>query len=87
MKLLNTLILALALLLPLAAPAASPVNINTADKETLITAISGVGEKKAEAIIEYREQHGPFKSVDEITKIKGIGQGILDRNRENLSVE
>lgn len=87
MKLLNTLILALVLLLPLAAPAASPVNINTADKETLITAISGVGEKKAEAIIEYREQHGPFKSVDEITKIKGIGQGILDKNRENLSVE
>ena len=87
MKLLNTLILALALLLPLAAPAASPVNINTADKETLVTAISGVGEKKAEAIIEYREQHGPFKSVDEITKIKGIGQGILDKNRENLSVE
>ena len=87
MKLLNTFILALALLLPLAAPAASPVNINTADKETLITAISGVGEKKAEAIIEYREQHGPFKSVDEITKIKGIGQGILDKNRENLSVE
>ena len=87
MKLLNTLILALALLLPLTAPAASPVNINTADKETLITAISGVGEKKAEAIIEYREQHGPFKSVDEITKIKGIGQGILDKNRENLSVE
>lgn len=87
MKLLNTLILALVLLLPLAASAASPVNINTADKETLITAISGVGEKKAEAIIEYREQHGPFKSVDEITKIKGIGQGILDKNRENLSVE
>lgn len=87
MKLLNTLILTLVLLLPFAAPAASPVNINTADKETLITAISGVGEKKAEAIIEYREQHGPFKSVDEITKIKGIGQGILDKNRENLSVE
>lgn len=87
MKLLNTLILTLVLLLPLAAPAASLVNINTADKETLITAISGVGEKKAEAIIEYREQHGPFKSVDEITKIKGIGQGILDKNRENLSVE
>ena len=87
MKLLNTLILTLVLLLPLAAPAASPVNINTADKETLITAISGVGEKKAEAIIEYRKQHGPFKSVDEITKIKGIGQGILDKNRENLSVE
>ena len=87
MKLLNTFILTLVLLLPLAAPAASPVNINTADKATLITAISGVGEKKAEAIIEYREQHGPFKSVDEITKIKGIGQGILDKNRENLSVE
>ena len=87
MKLLNTLILALALLLPLAAPAASPVNINTADKETLATAISGVGETKAEAIIQYREKHGPFKSVDEITEVKGIGQGILDKNRENLSVE
>ena len=87
MKLLNTLILTLALLLPLAAPAASPVNINTADKETLATAISGVGETKAEAIIQYREKHGPFKSVDEITEVKGIGQGILDKNRENLSVE
>ena len=87
MYILRKLVVLVLLGLPVTLPAAGEVDINTADKETLITAISGVGEKKAQAIIEYREQHGPFKSVDEITKIKGIGQGILDQNRENLSVE
>ncbi len=87
MKLLNALILTLSLLLPLGALAASPVNINTADKETLSAAISGVGEKKAEAIIQYRKENGPFKSVDELTEVKGIGEGILEKNRENLRIE
>ena len=87
MKLLNALILTLSLLLPFGAFAASPVNINTADKETLSAAISGVGEKKAEAIIQYRKENGPFKSVDELTEVKGIGEGILEKNRENLRIE
>ena len=65
---------------------AEAININTADKETLMTSIKGVGEKRAEAIIDYREQNGPFKSVDDLAEISGIGQTIVDDNRENLTV-
>ena len=65
---------------------AEAININTADKETLMTSIKGVGEKRAEAIIDYREQNGPFKSVDDLAEISGISQTIVDDNRENLTV-
>ena len=65
---------------------AEAININTADKETLMTSIKGVGEKRAEAIIDYRQQNGPFQSVDDLAKISGIGQTIVDDNRENITV-
>ncbi len=52
-----------------------------------MTNIKGVGEKRAAAIIEYRQQNGPFKSVDDLVNIGGIGQTIVDDNRENLTVE
>ena len=84
MKIIKHLFLSLLLLLPLAS-FAEPININTADKETLMT-ISGVGEKKAEAIINYREKNGPFKSVDDLSNIKGIGAGTLDKQRDVLIV-
>lgn len=80
----NTVLSAL-LLIP-ALLFAETVNINTADKETLMTAVKGVGEKRAEAIITYREQNGPFKSIDELTEVKGISASILENNRENISV-
>ncbi len=80
----NTVLSAL-LLIP-ALLFAETVNINTADKETLITAVKGVGEKRAEAIIIYREQNGPFKSIDELTEVKGISTSILEKNRANLSI-
>lgn len=65
---------------------ADVVNINTADAKTLAENIQGVGIKRAEAIITFREEHGPFKSVDELTQIKGIGLKLVDRNRDNLKV-
>jgi competence protein ComEA len=65
---------------------AETVNINTADKESLVTAIKGVGEKRAEAIIAYREQHGPFKSIDELAEVRGIGTSIVEKNTDNLSI-
>ena len=65
---------------------ASPVNINTADAKTLAANINGIGEKKAEAIVQYRKKHGPFKSADDLTKIKGIGPQLIDKNREVLLV-
>lgn len=86
MKYLKHLVCTLFLFIPLTLLAADTVNINTADKETLMTVITGVGEKKADAIIEYREKNGPFKSIDELMNIKGIGQGTLDKHRNMLTV-
>lgn len=62
------------------------VNINTANKEALME-INGIGEKRAEAIIEYREKHGRFSSLDDLTKVRGIGQSVVDKNRERLSTD
>jgi len=64
---------------------AAPVNINTADAPTLM-AIKGVGEKKAQAIVKYRKEHGPFKSVDELANVPGIGEKTVQKNRTNLTV-
>lgn len=65
--------------------AAGTVNINTADKDTLMT-IKGVGEKRADAIVAYRKEHGAFASVDDLTQVDGIGQSTVDGNRDNLTV-
>lgn len=62
------------------------VDINSADASTLAAGINGVGEKRAMAIIEYREANGPFRSVDELTKVNGIGSKLLEMNRDNLTV-
>jgi len=63
--------------------AQEPVDINTADAQTL-TQLKNVGEKKAQAIVEYRESHGKFASVEDLVNVKGIGQDTLDENRVNL---
>ncbi len=65
----------------------SPVNINQADVQILQKALSGIGQAKAQAIVDYRESHGPFTSVDELLEIKGIGKSLLERNRDKLVVE
>ena len=70
---------------PLSASMAS-VNINTATVEELAEGIKGVGINKAKAIVQYRDEHGAFKSVDQLTQIKGIGDKTVERNRDNMSV-
>jgi len=62
------------------------VNINTATAEEMAEAIKGVGINKAKAIVQYRDEHGAFKSVDQLTQIKGIGDKTVERNRENMTV-
>lgn len=86
MRLTRTL-LSLVLLFSSAFAFAEPVNINTADAPTLAAAIKGVGEKKAVAIVEYRKAHGPFKSVDELALVDGIGKATVDKSRSNLKVK
>ena len=85
MDIFRKILLAVCLLIPTLL-FAETVNINTADKETLMTSIKGVGETRAEAIIAYREQNGAFKSVDELAEVRGIGTSIVDKNMDNLSV-
>lgn len=63
------------------------VNLNTADADTLQRELSGVGAVKAQAIVSYREQHGSFASVDELLEVKGIGEGLFEKNRDKLSVK
>ena len=66
---------------------AVPVNINTADAQTLASELTGIGESRAQAIVAYRQQHGPFKKVDDLLQVKGIGTAILDKNRDQIVVK
>ena len=86
MDILKKLLLITFLAFSCALYAAEPVNINTADKETLMSGIKGVGEKRAEAIIAWREQNGQFKTVDDLASVAGIGAAIVEENRANLTV-
>jgi competence protein ComEA len=65
--------------------AAAAVNLNTATKEELI-AVSGIGPARAQAIIDYRTQHGGFKSIDELKDVKGIGARRVDQLKTELTV-
>jgi competence protein ComEA len=62
-------------------------NLNTADASTLQRELNGIGQAKAQAIVAYREANGPFQSVDELLEIKGIGNVLMERNRDKLTLE
>ncbi len=62
------------------------VNINTADEAALQT-VSGIGEAKAKAIIEYRNENGAFTSLDELLNVNGIGEKLLEKIKPYLTVE
>jgi competence protein ComEA len=65
---------------------AGPVNINTADAETISNELKGIGLAKAEAIVEYRKKHGPFKSAGDLSLVKGIGERTVEINRADIQV-
>jgi competence protein ComEA len=62
------------------------VDINTAGVKEL-QALKGVGEKKAGAIVEYRTKNGQFKSIEDLTKVNGIGKKIIDDNKNELEIK
>ena len=65
---------------------AAMININTADVATLKT-LPGIGEAKAIAIVEYRTQHGSFKTLEDLQNVKGIGPKVLEKLRDKISLE
>lgn len=62
------------------------ININTADAATLDRVMDGVGPAKAAAIVEHRRVHGPFRSIDQLVNVKGIGPATLELNRARIMV-
>ncbi|MGO2622995.1 MAG: ComEA family DNA-binding protein [Psychrobacter sp.] len=62
------------------------ININRATEAQLVS-LYGIGSSKAQAIVLYREMFGGFKTVDELTKVKGIGAKTIEKNRQRLSVQ
>jgi len=74
------------LLMPVLALANPTININTADSETLVDALTGVGPEKAMAIVRYRQANGPFIRVNDLVQVKGIGESTVRQNRARMTV-
>ncbi|EPV8455001.1 ComEA family DNA-binding protein [Serratia marcescens] len=62
------------------------VSINQATAEQLAAALSGVGLKKAEGIVRYREQNGPFTQIEQLQEVPGIGPALFEKNRTRLKM-
>ena len=74
-------------LIPGAVALAGPVNVNTADVSTIAKELDGIGKAKAQAIVEYRQKNGPFRAPEDLLKVEGIGQKVLDMNRGNIRLD
>lgn len=68
-------------------PPPHTININTANAEAISKALKGVGIKKAQAIVDYRESYGDFHHADELTAVKGIGKSTLAKNAHVIVLE
>jgi len=86
MKLLRTLVFAglLGLGAGLAQAESGPLDLNKASAEQLADALYGVGLTKAQAIVAWRAEHGPFTSIDQLAEVKGIGPALVERNRDRV---
>lgn len=63
---------------------ADPININQADAETISKALTGIGPKKAEAVVQYRKEHGDFKTLKDLENVSGIGEKTVQQNEKNI---
>ena len=86
MKRLLQVALVAALIAPLTA-IAGPVDVNTADAATISAELKGIGLTKARAIVEYRQKYGPFKSPEDLSLVKGIGERTVEINKDNIRVK
>jgi competence protein ComEA len=86
MRSISSLLLSAGLVLCSLTATAGPVDINTADASTLAKELNGVGPSRAQAIVAYRAEHGPFKSVDDLALVKNIPRKLIENNRDVLRV-
>ena len=61
------------------------ININTAGKDELMT-LTGIGEAKAQSILDYREEHGQFGSIEDLMLIEGIKEGVFNKIKEDITI-
>src|SRR6185369_6347335 len=87
MRILSSILVSSGLILSAAAAWAGPVDINTADASTLARELNGVGPSRAQAIVAYRNEHGPFRSVDDLALVKNIPRKLIENNRDMLRVD
>lgn len=66
---------------------AAPVDINKASAEEIAAALQGIGLKRAQDIVAFRSQHGPFKSVEQLLDVKGVGDKVLEKNRADIRLQ
>lgn len=66
---------------------AETVNVNKADAIVIAQHLSGIGPVKAQAIVDYRTEHGAFESLNDLTKVPGIGASIVEDNKGKLSID
>ena len=62
------------------------VDVNTADAQTIAQVLVGVGQAKAEAIVAYREENGRFESIEDLARVRGIGEATVKRNESRISL-
>ncbi|HYW04690.1 MAG TPA: helix-hairpin-helix domain-containing protein [Gammaproteobacteria bacterium] len=86
MSRLTACLLGLALCAVTAVAIAAPVNVNHASAKQIATALPGIGQVKAKAIVAYRKEHGPFRSVDALTRVDGIGPQTLANIRKDVKL-
>lgn len=63
------------------------VNVNQASADELATLLVGIGQNKAQAIVDYREANGAFQSAQDLVAVKGIGQATVEKNKSRLLFE
>lgn len=86
MKMLKNILVVWLWFAPLAAISAPMIDINTADSEALVDGLEGVGPQKAMAIVRYRQENGPFETVDDLAQVSGIGPRTVEQNRSWIAV-
>ncbi|NOX08041.1 MAG: ComEA family DNA-binding protein [Gammaproteobacteria bacterium] len=69
------------------AHALEPLDINVASVKQMMNVLNGIGPYRAAAIVAYRDSNGPFESIEDLSKVKGVGSAIMERNRARIIVK